>query len=451
MLTEYIYRHGVIPMFESVYQRRKTLRYWRRLERSQWWSVEELRSEQLNALQHLLQHANQHCPYYRNLWAEAGIKTSRIQDLSDFARLPLLEKQQIRDHRLQLRATRYPQPLMSKATGGSTGVPLTFDLDRRSLERRCAATFRGYNWAGAGPGSKQFYLWGVPLDAQPAWRVWKDRLYNVIQRRRVVSSFTLSEESAPAILDSLNRYRPDVIVAYTGALYQFARLLAELRLRPCSPRSLIVGAEKLHGFQRELIESVFAAPVFETYGSREFMLIGAECPKHSGLHLAAEQQYVEILDDDGRPTPPGEIGNVVVTDLYNYGMPFIRYVTGDQAVAGFEACGCGRGLPLLREVRGRRLDAIHTPDGRNVPGEFFPHLMKDYAGVRQFQVLQTSLDQLELRVVLAPAWTDADRRSVLHSVSRTVGPHVTVRWRAVPSIELTRAGKHRVVVSHVAS
>src|SRR5207248_3298331 len=79
-------------------------------------------------------------------------------------------------------------------------------------------------------------------------------------------------------------------------------------------------------FMRTLIERVFQAPVFETYGSREFMLIGAECDKHTGLHLVPENHVVEVVDELGQPTPPGEEGNVVITDLTNYGMPFIRYL-----------------------------------------------------------------------------------------------------------------------------
>src|SRR5262249_25984262 len=153
----------------------------------------------------------------------------------------------------------------------------------------------------------------------------------------------------------------------------------ERGLAAWSPRSIVVGAEKLHPFQRELIERVFRAPVFETYGAREFMLIGAECDRHDGLHLTTENLLVEVLDDEGRPAPAGAEGNAVVTDLTNAGMPFLRYVNGDRAVAGFGACPCGRGLPLLRKVVGRRLDVLHTPDGRRAPGELFPHLLKDFA------------------------------------------------------------------------
>ncbi|HND52415.1 MAG TPA: hypothetical protein PLV92_08465, partial [Pirellulaceae bacterium] len=124
---------------------------------------------------------------------------------------------------------------------------------------------------------------------------------------------------------------------------------------------------------------------------------------------------------------------------------------GDQAIAGFERCSCGRGLPLLRGVTGRKVDSLRTPDGRRVPGAFFPHLMKDFAGIRQFQVVQPTLDRLELRVVLTADWRTDDQQELLARVARTVGPQVDIQWQPVPNIELTKAGKHKVVVSHLAS
>jgi phenylacetate-CoA ligase len=450
MLTEALYRYVVIPAYESVYQRRKTLRYWRELERSQWLTPGQLAAQQFAALQRLVHHAAEHCPYYRQQWQELGLSVSDLQSATDFCLWPVLDKPQIREYRLAIRSTQPGSPLIAKATGGSTGEPMQFDLDLGSYERRFAATYRGYGWAGASLGTKQFHLWGGSLEPQTRLGIWKDHVYNLILRHRVVNSFALSDDTVPQILAELNRYRPDVIVAYTGPLYQFARSLAERNLRAYSPRSVVVGAEQLHGFQRELIESVFGAPVFETYGSREFMLIGAECAEHRGLHLTTEHLYVEILDDDGQPTPAGQIGNVVITDLYNYGMPFIRYAIGDLAEAGFEDCSCGRGLRLMRQVTGRRLDTLRTPDGRRVPGEFFARLLRYFPDIRQLQVVQPALDRIELRVVVAAGWTEAEQQKLLELVARTVGPCVTVQWQSVPTIELTAAGKHRVVVSHVA-
>jgi phenylacetate-CoA ligase len=249
--------------------------------------------------------------------------------------------------------------------------------------------------------------------------------------------------------DRMNRYKADVIVAYTNPLYEFARFLKRESLTPVKPKSIVVGAEKLHDFQRELIEDVFKAPIFETYGSREFMLIGAECEHHAGLHLSMENLLVEILNDDGSPTAHGQEGNVVVTDLFNYGMPFIRYVNGDRAVAGFDMCPCGRGLPLLKKVVGRQLDTLDTPDGRKIPGEFFPHLIKEFPAVRRFQVVQEKPELITLKLVVDGGLTLADREHLLTEVRKCTGTQVDVKLQMVDDIPLTNAGKLKVVIHAV--
>jgi phenylacetate-CoA ligase len=238
-------------------------------------------------------------------------------------------------------------------------------------------------------------------------------------------------------------------VAYTNPIYEVARQLErEGKAIGVGAGAIVVGAEKLHDFQREAIERVFRAPVFETYGSREFMLIGAECERHAGLHLTAEHLIVEIVDDDGAPVETGVEGNVVITDMFNFGMPFVRYANGDRAVAGSGECACGRGLPMLERVVGRRLDMLHASQGRLIPGEFFPHLVKDFPGVRRFQVVQEEVGRV--RFMLEPkAMPEAERTELERLVRDAFGPDVRVEFEPVDRIALTRASKHQVVVNKV--
>jgi phenylacetate-CoA ligase len=443
-----LYRHLLLPFFDGVVKGRQTMAHLRAAEESQWWDRARLEAFQVQALRELLHYAQRTCPHYAEAWAAADLDPLAVHELADLARWPLITRDTIRQNRLRMRTT-VPLKLMAKATGGSSGEPLQFDLDSGSNDRRTAMMFRGYGWAGGAPGTKQLFVWGSHVGNVPAWKRWKTALHHRFDRHLIVSCFEFTPERMRRHVARWNRYRPDVVVAYTNPLYELARYCQEAGVRPVPPKSIIVGAEKLHEFQREVIQQVFQAPVFETYGSREFMLIGAECEHHTGLHLSLENLYVEIVDDDGRPTPPGEEGNVVVTDLFNYGMPFVRYVNGDRAVAGFPMCPCGRGLPLLTKVVGRQLDTLTMPDGRKVPGEFFPHLIKEFPCVRRFQVVQDAPDRITLKLIVEGGFTLADRELLLQEIRRGAGPSVHINFELVPDIPLTKSGKHRVVVHAV--
>lgn len=448
-MNRFLHRSILLPAFETVLKRRNTFRYWSQLERSQWLSRTELKSIQLWALRRLITHAFGRCPYYRQAWERLGLHPDQLKTAADFERWPVIDRETIREHRESMRAANPSLPLISKATGGSTGTPLQFDLDHDSNDRRYAAWHRGYGWAGAEPGTRQLSLWGVPLGNRSVLAHLKDSLYHALYRRRIVSCFDTKGDLADRFAHQLRRVRPEVVIAYTSPLYEIARQWNQNKqTAPFRPRAIVVGAEALHQFQRDEIEAAFGAPVFETYGSREFMLIGAECEQHRGLHLTSEHLLVEVLDDDGCPTPDGDEGNVVITDLYNYGMPFVRYANGDRAIAGFGACPCGRGLPLLKKVVGRRLDVVLAADGRVIPGELFPHLVKDFPSVRRFQVLQEEAGRVRLALATA-GMAPQERDRLEHRVREALGPGVRVDFEAVPRIELSPSGKLQVVVSRV--
>jgi phenylacetate-CoA ligase len=443
-----IYRTIVYPAYETLWKRRKTMQYWRELERTQWLSSQELRDLQIQSLRRLLSRTFADSPYYRDEWEKRGLHPASLESLADFQHWPVIDRDVIRKHRFDMRSTAPGLRLYSKATGGSSGVPLHLDFDWDAHDRRMAAWNRGYAWAGAAPGTKQLYIWGIALGDIPRWKRWKDYAYmRMLYRRRVLNTFDLRDETIPAFFQSHNQYRPEVIVAYTNPLYQLSRSFEERGWKPYSPKSIIVGAEKLHDFQRQTIERVFQAPVFETYGSREFTMIAGECDRHDGMHLTSENLLVEVLNDDGTPTPAGEEGNIVITDLTNYGMPFIRYVNGDRAIAGFDQCTCGRGLPLLKKVVGRQLDIIRTPDGRYVPGEFFPHLLKDFSPIQRFQVVQDFADQLDLKIVASQEWSPEMEASLRAIIEATTGEKMKLVIHRVEEIPLTHSGKLQVVIN----
>ncbi len=447
---ESLYRHLLLPTFDGLIKGRKTLRYLHEADRSQWLDRRSLEARQWADLLRILEYAYHHCEFYRESWDQLGLSPKELTSYEDFVGWPLLTRDTIREQRTRLQTCASIKRI-AKSTGGSTGHPLEFDIDPGSSDRRTAMSMRGYDWAGCGPGVRRLLIWGANLNPAGSDRSMKERWHDRFHHQLHLNCFDFATDKMLAQFRAMQRFQPKAIVAYTNPLYEFARYLESHDLRPSGVGSIVVGAEKLYDFQRTLIERVFRAPVFETYGSREFMLIGAECERHSGMHLSMENLFVEIVDDDGRPTPAGNVGNVVITDLFNRAMPFIRYVNGDQAIAGFAQCECGRGLPLLQQVVGRRLDLVNTMVGETIPGEFFPHLFKDYPWIRRFQVQQRRLEEIEIRVVTEPSTTDASWGSLKDRLDEQIGRLIHVRLEAVAEIPLTPAGKLQVVVNHLAN
>lgn len=450
-LYERLFSTVLYPAYESGLRRRKTLAYLAQYEAQQWLSPEALRKLQTERLRALLEHCQAQVPYWRRRFRELGFSWQDLRGPEDLARLPVIGKDEIRAHYDEMIAENWRGRTMRKATGGSTGQPLPLEYTRESYERRMAVMLRGYGWAGAGFGVKRLDLWGTDLGLPSRAQRAKARLFDAILRRRVLSSFGMRRDNLPQYAAEIESYKPQVIVGYAGAIDVLAEWVLEHRPLQWRPRSVITAAETMTEDQRERIQKAFGAPVFHTYGCREFMLIGAECEYHLGYHASDDHLVVEIADDTGRVLESG-VGNVVITDLFNWGMPFLRYANGDLAHVrglGDSLCPCGRGLRLFGPVEGRRLDALRTPDGRILSGVFFPHLMKEIASVNCFQVRQKQLDRLEILVVPRGEFTPADEAFLREHVARALGSAVHLDLRLVDEIPLTPSGKRRVTVSEI--
>lgn len=445
-LYQNFYEYGWFPFFEGVIKCRNTAKIYKQARNTENLSYDELVELQSSALKQLMMHADQHSPFHHLRFKEACINPAAIQSPNDLLALPLLTKGDIRKNYAQI-ANDTNGPLWIKTTGGSTGEPLRFAYTKESYEWRVAMSKRGYSWAGALPGSKQAYIWGVQLGKIDRKTQLKEQLHHFVDRQQYFNCFDFDERAMAKCLMELNQFKPVTVIGYTNPLYNLALFIGDNSRIKFTPKGIICAAEKVHPYQREAIERVFGAKVFNTYGSREFMLIAAECEKHEGLHISAENLIVEIIKDDGTPAKEGETGRIIVTDLHNYGMPFIRYEIGDLGVATTKTCSCGRGLPMIADVVGRSLDVIRTPEGKIVPGEFFPHLIKDFTDVARFQVIQEKLDLLIIKLVPTTELSDNTKKRIDSEVRKVTGPTIDINYEIVSDIALTATGKYRVTVS----
>jgi phenylacetate-coenzyme A ligase PaaK-like adenylate-forming protein len=447
-----LFRSVLLPVWENAIRRRPTLEHLAELERTQSWSNERLLELQSGALQRLIRHAYAHVPYYRKLFDASGVDPHGIQGVGDLARVPPLTRESVRAASRELRSTASPRATIAKMTSGSTGEPVSFGYDAGSEHWRQAVKLRGYAWAGYRPGDRSLHYWGS-LGAlyRQAWiHGTKVRIDHLLRREHYIDCTDRSDAQLDRVIEAIKNTRPHVILAYAQAGAALARRVVERNAKSWGTIPMICGAERLPPRDRDWIERAFGPAVFETYGSREFMLIAAECAAHAGLHVSTENLIVEVLVRDGerlRPAKPGEVGEVAVTDLHNFGAPFIRYLNGDLAEQGSAArCRCGRGLPRLASVAGRVTDTLHDAAGRPVSGLFFNVLFSVLADrVKQFQVVQHRAGDIDLKLVPTATFDDSVVAGIQSNCSRYL-PGVDVTVRRVPDIPTGPSGKLRVVV-----
>jgi phenylacetate-CoA ligase len=408
------------------------------MERSQWWSRDQIADFQWLELRRLLQHVFRSVPYYREKYAAAGIELGDIKTREHFAQLPPLTREDVNAHKPQLCSDEWKGRLVPHATGGSSGVPTRFFITVDSYDWRCAASARAYSWSGYRTGERALYLWGAPVGKVSPLQRAKIDGYRFFRRELVIPTFVQTDKLWQDAYYSAVRFSPRFVVGYVSSLEQFAKFLQRRKLEIPGIVAVLASAEPVHQSTRDLVWNVFHAPLFNTYGAREFMSIAAECEQHDGLHVHAENLLVE-----SEPIGDELASELLVTDLHNYGMPFIRYRIGDFGSLSDAPCPCGRSLPSIRRVEGRVLEMLRTVDGKVVPGEFFPHLMKEIDEVREYQVQQRSLDEVILSVVLTRPFSENSERLLKQEIARVFTPPTRVRVNPVKAIAHLPSGKRR--------
>jgi phenylacetate-CoA ligase len=296
-------------------------------------------------------------------------------------------------------------------------------------------------------GSPEIALWGSPIETgkQDTVRNLRDRLLNSL----LLSAFDLGEAALARHAQALLRFRPRKLFGYASALYLLAGYI-ERKLaapRPSGLRVVFTTAEPLYDFQRATIQSVFGCPAAVEYGCRDAGLIANECPA-GGLHVPSEGITVETLPEDGSDADGR--GEIVVTNAYSFAMPMIRYRTGDIGSLATGACGCGRNLPRLGAVEGRRTDFLVTPEGRVMHALAAIYVLRELPGLRQFQVVQECADLVRVSLVTEPGFTRDTSEQAAAGLKRLLGHGVTVDVQVVSEIPPAASGKHRYVISKVA-
>lgn len=425
----------------------------RQLENAYWQPREVVRRQQFLSLKRLLEHAEQNVPYYRRLFSDLNITSRDIRSMSDFSQLPVLTKDIVRSQGHHLIRDDVPKSaLFTKHSGGSTGEPLSFYQDRRYIDASNAGTFRTFQQVSWEPGDMIAFFWGwdeTLNDMSPLEFEVRQRL----RRQYQFDPFNAGPTQMKSWLDTWRRIRPVIAHGYASTIVRFAEFARQSGNAQVlkGVRGVFTTAEKLHSEQRKLMEQVFEAPVFDCYGSSEVQNIAAECPEGS-MHIMADFVVIETLGDKEYQALPEDTKPFLVTSLWNYAMPFIRYRNEDCGRLVEGRCDCGSGFPLMDLTIARVSDQFVFPNGRVVHGEYLTHLLYGVSGIEQFQFHQRSAEVIDLSIVPsdAPA-TEREEvlRTVVAQIHQISDGTATVNVNEVESIPLSRAGKHRYTRSDV--
>lgn len=431
----------------------KTMKCLRELEESQWWPREKILELQDQRLRKLVKYAYENVPYYRRIFDERGLKPEDIKTSRDLVKLPVLTKQIIRKDFYELTARGFPsKQRIQLTTGGSTGEPLVFYSTKEDrFNWGFARARRALRWAGKNIAGKTVLLQERRLDVS---RIAKfGQAFKRFFQRSVILDTREIPRKLAVFAKQIEEFQPKFISGYPSVIYLVARLIEREGKSGLRLRAVITGAEPLYDYQRELFRRVLECETYSIYSSWEAHNIAAECPEHSGHHIAAENIIVEIVGDEGEPVPAGVEGRILITNLHNYAMPFIRYDIGDVGIGSAEVCSCGRGLPLLAAVTGRTCDFIFTRDGERIPGISLPWGFLTFLGVEQFQIVQESYEHMTVRLVLSGEYTQELIEQLTTEVVRQYKPilgedmHITVEF--VDKIVPTAAGKTKFVISNL--
>jgi phenylacetate-CoA ligase len=409
----------------------RSLKSYRRLDQEQWLPAGELEARQHRRLEQILRHAYEQIPHYRKAFDEVGIHPGEIQSKNDLVHLPLLKREHLRELSESIARSPAAARLQSSFTSGSTaeGARTYFD-DEAWLLGKYLLKLRARLACGVRPWDRIAQFQWIPNRDTPFRR-------HLLRQK----SFGIDRDFDD-VLSAARSYRPTVLYGFPGYLQKLGKAARD----ELKARLVFASGEMMSARMRTAIEEAFGATVYDVYGCTEMKEIAWECEQRRGYHINADWLVVEIL---AKPSGDVPAGSIVVTSLYNYAMPLIRYVVGDIGRLVEGACGCGRTLPLMAPDTGRAVDYVVLRDGREVSPYTVMTPVEALSGVSQFEILQEDLDRLLVRVVPSPTWGEITRETIQRSMNEIL-PGVRIEIALVEKIEQQYAGKYRIVQSRVA-
>jgi phenylacetate-coenzyme A ligase PaaK-like adenylate-forming protein len=425
--------------------------YLKALAQTEWGTREQLVRYQQQLLAQLVRHAYEQVPFYRErlaclFWSSGDV------DLSRWREVPILTRAEAALHAAEMRPPTLPKTygvITELHTSGSTNAPLSIASNNLVWIAANAAVTRMARWWRAdtslplariaifpnreipsGPQGADHKGWSL---ANPEADVHELDLLTPVEQQLA----WLLSKKAPYLMTSSSNV---AALAYAATPEQARALAIEL----------VFGiAETVLPRHREIVAERFGAMIAGIYSCQEVGVLATECAQEPCYHVVAENALVEILSPDGFPVRPGETGQVVITGLYNFAMPFIRYAIGDVATAGPDFCACGRSLPVIARVDGRTRHAFIFRDGSRVWPRLWTLQVENFVSCREFQLVQLDRERIEFRYVPDGSGRPPDHAGLGAYLREMLHPSVVVSIVAMDTIPRGRGGKFDPFLSRV--
>ena len=409
--------------------------------RNQWLKPSELEELQEKRLRAIVKHAYENTIYYHRRFKESEITPDDIRSSEDLKKIPVTTKDDVRkygltemtSHGLNLNKCRIVP------TSGSSGTPMRIVYDQNADDFSKAINLRSMIENGLGITDRMVNLGDMRTAKKPLW----------FQKLGVLNLQTVDIfDDIDKEVDDLLKINPKSMIGYASQL----RLLSEYKLKHdlngLQPNTIFSTAEILDPDTRRIINTAFDLNVVDLFGCIEVNRTAWECQEHCGYHMDVDSVVMELLDD-GESVSAGERGEVVYTSLYNYAMPLIRYQVGDVATPTDEICPCGRGLPLLKSVEGRKDDFIQLPSGKAISPMTIHLIVKHTPEIVECQVTQESLDKISVSLVVTGKFTNVHSQRLIQEMNQALNNEISVDIRVVDAIQRGPNGKMRMVISKV--
>jgi len=406
-----------IPLFRDLYYTYRGIQLYKSmLKKSCYWSKAEMEAYQYGKLKSLLMASHLSVPYYQQLFDEIGFNPERdFQSLADLAKIPVLDKNFVKQNKALFLNKKYEKNALTFKTSGSTGMPLEVLVHEDQWIMEQGVVWRHWKWGGYNFRDPLAMVRSfVPPDENTLWRT--NRMTNFT----FYSPFHLNDKNIALYLDHMIDNGTVILRGYPSSIATMADYVLRSGHAVPKIKLILTASEVLTDTDRSRIESAFKAKVSNHYGLAEQIVMMGDCEKHEGLHNYDEYGYLELLDTDDP-----QIKRIIGTNLNNLTTPFIRYDTGDLAVLADKPCSCGKTLPTIKNIIGRKDAVIKTAEGFEIPTVNFYTMFEDFQELERWQIVQRSLTELDFNV-RTPHLSDERRAALEQAIKRRLNESMTV-------------------------